>query len=469
MIKIFNTLSGKKENFKPINDERVSFYQCGPTVYWIQHIGNLRGMTCGDLVVRVLKLNGYDVVQIRNYTDVGHLTSDTDEGEDKMEKGAKRENKTPQEIAEKYIKIFEDDAKALNLLEPTFKPRAAGHVKEMLEIIQKLIDGGFAYSTDLAVYFETSKAKDYTRLSGQKPEENIAGAGVGDMNDSAKRNPADFVLWFFKAGKHKNAIQYWPSPFKSPAVENGEGFPGWHIECSAMSKKYLGETIDIHMGGIEHIPVHHTNEIAQSESANGVKFVNYWLHNEHLTVDGKKMAKSQETAFSLAEVKEKGFNPLALRFFFLQAHYRSKQNFTWEALEAAQNGLEHLYGRLRGLSVQIGNADKDFKNKFLDAVNDDFNIPQGLAVIPELLKSDLKNEDKLATLLEFDKVLGLEFKAALSQKQETIPEEVAELVRIREEMRQKKDWQEADKIRDQIEQLGYTVEDTSYGPYVKKG
>lgn len=468
MLKIKDTLTGQLKEFQPNNGNRVSFYQCGPTVYWTQHIGNLRGMTCGDLVVRVLKLNGYDVVHVRNYTDVGHLTSDTDEGEDKMEKGAKRENKTPQEIAEKYIKIFEEDTKALNLLEPSFKPRAAGHIREMLEIIQKLIAGGFAYSTDLAVYFETSKAKDYTRLSGQKPEENIAGAGIGDMNDPAKRNPADFVLWFFKAGKHKNALQYWQSPFTSPAVENGEGFPGWHIECSAMSKKYLGETIDIHMGGIEHIPVHHTNEIAQSESANGVKFVNYWIHNEHLAVDGKKMAKSEGTAFSLAEVKEKGFNPLALRFFFLQAHYRSKQNFTWEALEAAQNGLKHLYGRLRGLGAQIGNTDKDFKNKFLDAVNDDFNIPQGLAVIPELLKSDLKNEDKLATLLEFDKVLGLEFKSAPSQPQETIPEEVAELVRIREEMRQKKDWTEADNLRARIEQLGYSVEDTSYGPYVKK-
>lgn len=468
MLKIKNTLTNQTEEFNPISDGRVSFYQCGPTVYWTQHIGNLRGMTCGDLIVRVLKLNGYDVVHVRNYTDVGHLTSDTDEGEDKMEKGAKRENKNPQEIAEKYIRIFEDDTEALNLLEPTFKPRAGAHILEMLEIIQKLIDGGFAYSTDLAVYFETSKAQDYTRLSGQKIEENIAGAGIGDMNDPAKNNPADFVLWFFKTGKHKNALQYWQSPFKSPAVENGEGFPGWHIECSAMSKKYLGETIDIHMGGIEHIPVHHTNEIAQSESANGVKFVNYWIHNEHLIVDGKKMAKSEGTAFSLDEVKEKGFNPLALRFFFLQAHYRSKQNFTWEALEAAQNGLEHLYGRLRGLGAQIGNINENFKNKFLAAVNDDFNIPQGLAVIPELLKSDLKNEDKLATLLEFDKVLGLEFESALSQPQETIPKEVAELVRIREEMRQKKDWTEADKIRSQLEQLGYTVEDTSYGPYLRK-
>ena len=287
----------------------------------------------------------------------------------------------------------------------------------MITMVQTLIDKGFAYFTPLAVYFETSKAEDYTRLSGQKLEENISGAGVGDLQDPQKRNPADFVLWFFKAGKHKNALQHWPSPFKSPPVENGEGFPGWHIECSAMSKRYLGDTIDMHMGGIEHIPVHHTNEIAQSESANGVRFVNYWLHNEHLTVDGKKMAKSEGTAFSLAEVAEKGFSPITLRYFFLQAHYRSKQNFTWEALESAQKGFEHLYNQIRILKSPIGDIDKDFKNKFLEAINDDFNIPQAVALIPELLKSNLKNEDKLATLFEFDKVLGLELEKSLSQKQ----------------------------------------------------
>ena len=468
MLKIKNTLTGQLEEFKPIKKNGVSFYQCGPTVYWTQHIGNLRGMTWGDLIVRVFKFNGYDVVHVRNYTDVGHLTSDTDEGEDKMEKGAKRENATPQEIAEKYIKIFEEDTRALNLLEPSFKPRATGHIQEMIEMVKKLVDKGFAYSTDLAIYFETSKAKDYTRLSGQKLEENIAGAGIGDMNDPAKRNPADFVLWFFKAGKHKNALQHWPSPFKSPLVENGEGFPGWHIECSAMSKKYLEESFDVHMGGIEHIPVHHTNEIAQSESANGAPFVKYWIHNEHLTVEGQKMAKSEGTAFSLAEVKEKGFSPMALRYFFLQAHYRSKQNFTWEALGAAQNGLERLYNQIRQLGTELGDIDDDFRNKFLEAVSDDFNVPQGLALIPELLKFDLKNEDKLATLLEFDKVFGLEFKAVLSQPQEPIPDPIKKLVQTREEMRKKKNWAEADKLRVQIEQLGYTVEDTIYGPDVKK-
>ncbi len=468
MIKIYNTLRRKKEEFKPIKKNRATFYQCGPTVYWTQHIGNLRGMACGDLIVRILKFNDYDVAHVRNYTDVGHLTSDTDEGEDKMEKGANRENKSPAEIADKYIKIFEADTKELNLLEPAFKPRATKHIKEMIEMIQTLIEKGFAYSTDFAVYFEISKTKDYTRLSGQKLEENIAGAGVGDVNDPQKRSPADFVLWFFKAGKHKNALQCWSSPFKSPLAENGEGFPGWHIECSAMSKKYLGDTIDIHMGGIEHIPVHHTNEIAQSESANGVPFVHYWIHNEHLTVDGNKMAKSEGTAFSLAEIKEKGFSPMALRYFFFQAHYRSQQNFTWEAIESAQNGLAHLYNQIRGLGDKIGKVNKEFKNQFTEALNDDFNVPQGFAIIPELLKSDLKNEDKLATLLEFDKVLGLEFQIASSQKQEKIPESVTGLVKIREEMRQKKDWQEADKIRIQIEELGYSVEDASSGPYVKK-
>lgn len=468
MLKIKNTLTNQIEEFKPIKKNRATFYQCGPTVYWTQHIGNLRGMACGDLIVRILKFNGYGVTHVRNYTDVGHLTSDTDEGEDKMEKGAKRENKSPAEIADKYIKIFEADTQDLNLLEPTFKPRATKHISEMIEMIKTLMDKGFAYSTELAVYFETSKAKDYTRLSGQKLEENIAGAGIGNVNDPQKRIPTDFVLWFFKAGKHRNALQYWPSPFESPLVENGDGFPGWHIECSAMSKKYLGETIDIHMGGIEHIPVHHTNEIAQSESANGVPFIHYWLHNEHLTVDGKKMAKSEGTAFSLTEIKEKGFSPMALRYFFIQAHYRSQQNFTWEALESAQNGLAHLYNQIRGLGDKIGKINKEFKKQFTETLSADFNVPQGFAIIPELLKSDLKNEDKLATLLEFDKVLGFEFQTTLSEKQEKIPKSILELVKIREEMRQKKDWAEADKIRDEISRLGYSVEDTSYGPYVKK-
>lgn len=471
---LYNTLSREKEEFKPsfvktmagkpIKEKMVSFYHCGPTVYWTQHIGNLRGMACADLAVRTLLYLGYNVKYVRNYTDVGHLTSDKDEGEDKMEKGAKRENKTPSEIAEKYIKIFEKDTNDLNILEPNIKPRPTGHIEEIINMTRELISKGYAYTTDLAVYFDVSKAKDYTKLSGQKLEKNIYGAGKGEISDSQKKGGADFALWFFCAGKHKNALQYWPSPFNSPLVQGGKGFPGWHIECSAMSKKYLGNTIDIHMGGIEHIPIHHTNEIAQSEAANGVKFVNYWLHNGHLLVNDRKMAKSEGTGYSVAEVKEKGFNPLALRYFFLQAHYRSKQNFTWEALKAAQSGLEHLYNQIKELrtancELRIKDVDNNFKDKFLKAICDDLNIPQALAVVQELLKSDLPQNVKLSTILDFDKVLGLDLDRIGIEKIE-LPQEIKKLSKSRQKAREAKDWTEADRLRKEIEKSGYIIKDT---------
>jgi cysteinyl-tRNA synthetase len=361
-IKLYNTLTRRKETFKPIKKNTVSFYHCGPTVYWTQHIGNMRGMFCSDIVVRTLNYSDYQVKHVRNYTDVGHLTSDQDEGEDKIEKSARQEKLSPQEIAEKYIKIFEKDTRALNLLEPTFKPRATQCIQEMIAMAQVLLDQGYAYSTDLALYFDVSKAKNYTQLSGQKLEEKLKGAGQAEVSDSQKKNPADFALWFFKAGRHKNALQYWSSPFKSPLVKNGQGFPGWHIECSVMANKYLGQTIDIHLGGIEHIPIHHTNEIAQSESANGVKFVNYWLHNEHLLVNNKKMSKSAGTAYSLDGIKEKGFNPLAFRYLLLQAHYRSKQNFTWPVMKSAQKGFNNLINQIKELGNKIGKINKEYQN-----------------------------------------------------------------------------------------------------------
>ena len=410
MLKLYNTLTRKKEEFKPIKKGEVLFYQCGPTVYWTQHIGNLRAAVLADIIRRTFLYNDYQVKFARNYTDVGHLVSDGDTGEDKMEKGVKREGLSPTEIANKYIKIFEDDNKDLNTLEPDFKPRATEYIKEMQDLVQVLFDKGFAYSTPLAIYLDSSKIKDYTKLSGQNLEENRKGAGVGEIEDQNKKNPTDSALWLFRAGTHKNAIQYWSSLFSSPLVENGNGFPGWHIECSAMSKKLLGDTLDVHMGGIEHIPVHHTNEIAQSESANGIKLANYWLHNEHLMVNGGKMSKSEGTAFSLAEIKEKGFNPLALRYFYLQAHYRSKQNFTWEAMQAAQTGYDRLLAKISALGSIKGNIDNNSKDEFLKAISDDFNTAKALAIIQKVLKSELSNEDKLSTILDFDKVLGLNFK-----------------------------------------------------------
>lgn len=460
-IIIYNTLTRKKEEFKPLKSFLgvgfVKFYHCGPTVYWTQHIGNLRGMFCADIIVRTLRYFGYRVKHERNYTDVGHLTSDEDEGEDKMEKGVKRENLNPEQIANKYIKIFENDTKSLNLLEPDYKPRATECIQDIINMVQILLKKGYAYQTDLAIYFDTSKFENYYQLSGQKGDKNIAGAGTGKISDKNKKNFSDFALWFFKAGVHKNALQTWESPFFSPLVKNGEGFPGWHIECSAMIKKYLGNTIDIHMGGIEHIPVHHTNEIAQSESANGVKLANYWVHNNHLLVDNKKMSKSEGTSYLMDDIKKKGFDPLALRYFFLQAHYRAKQNFTWEALEAAQKGLEHLQHQVCVLGSKKGKIDKTFRKKFSEKIADDFNTPEALAIISEILKSGLNNRDKLATILSFDKILGLDLKNII--KKQKLPKYIKKLIKKRDEARRINDWNKSDELRDKIQEKGYIVED----------
>ena len=470
-MKLYNTLTKKSEEFKPIKKGEVKLYHCGPTVYWTQHIGNLRGMFCADLAVRIFKYLDYKVKHVRNYTDVGHLTSDEDEGEDKMEKRARLEKLSPEKIAEKYIKIFEKDTRELNMLEPTVKPMATEHIQEMIEIVQILLNKGYAYTTDLAVYFDVSKSKNYTKLSGQILEKNIQGAGKSEISDPQKKQSVDFALWFFKTGAHKNALQFWPSPFNSELVENGQGFPGWHIECSAMSKKYLGDTLDIHMGGIEHIPVHHTNEIAQSESANGVKFTNYWLHNEHLLVNNKKMAKSKGTGYSLSEIKEKGFNPLSLRYLFLTAHYRSKLNFTWKSLEASENALNRLYDfvSLRRGSTSSMEAEPlrkpsiSYEKQFQNALENNLDTPKALAIIWGMIKSkELNYDDKKTALLKFDKVLGLGLDK-ITTKEIEISDEVKELMKEREEARKNKNWKKADELRDEIKKRGLVVGDKSIG------
>ncbi len=468
-ILLYNTLNRKKEEFKALKAGHLSFYYCGPTVYWTQHIGNLRGSACADFIHRTFSYLNYDVSMTRNYTDVGHLTSDEDSGEDKMEKTAKKENLDPKQIAEKYIKVYEADVKKINILEPKYKPRATENIEQMIDLIQILMAKGYAYSTNLAIYFDVSKFENYTSLSRQKLDKNKSGAGSGDFFDENKKNPADFSLWFFRAGEHKNALQYWPSPFFSTLVSDGNGFPGWHLECSAMIKRYLGNTIDIHMGGIEHVSVHHTNEIAQSEAANGVKLANYWLHNEHLLVNNGKMSKSQGTSYSLGELEEKGFKPLALRYFFLQSHYRSKQNFTFEALKAAQKGLSNIEAKLAKLGKELGDVDEGFKNKFLDYLLDDFNLPKSLAIIPEVLKSDLSNQDKLATILDFDKIWGLNLEIVLKEDiVEDLSEEIEMIIKSRDEARKNKDFSKSDELRLKLEGLGYKVEDSVKGTIVSK-
>ncbi len=474
-IKIYNTLSRKKENFSPIKAGHLSFYYCGPTVYWTQHIGNLRGSYCADIIHRTFRYLNYDVSMVRNYTDVGHLVSDEDEGEDKVEKTAKKEKLKPEEVASRFIQAYEEDVLVMNILEPKFRPRATENINEMIDMIQLLIAKGYAYATDLAIYFEVAKFKNYNELSGRKPEKNRSGAGQGSISDPQKKSPSDFALWFFKAGSHKNALQSWPSPFFSSLVENGQGFPGWHMECSAMIQRFLGDTIDIHMGGIEHVSVHHSNEIAQSESATGVKLANYWVHNEHLLVNDAKMAKSQGTSFNLADISSRGFSALALRYFFLQAHYRSRQNFTFEALKASQKGLSGILGKIEKLGKELGSVDKDFKDKFLEYLLDDFNASKTLSLISEILKSDLSDEDKLATILNFDLVWGLDFKKELGGAEkkdvskdvdESLPDDIRKILDERIVARKNKDFAKSDELRLKLEGLGYKVQDSSDGKTV---
>ncbi|MCL4377976.1 MAG: cysteine--tRNA ligase [Actinobacteria bacterium] len=466
-MRLYNTLTRRIEEFKPLHDKTVMFYQCGPTVYWTQHIGNLRAMVWADLIRRILLYLGYKVKFARNYTDVGHLTSDSDEGEDKMEKGARREKLTPKDIADKYIKIFEMDTNNLNILTPDYIPRATKYISQMIDMIKILIDKGFAYITDLAIYFDVSKFRNYNELNKQKVDLNIPGSGKGKIEDPKKRHFADFALWFFKKGAHENAIQTWLSPW-------GVGFPGWHIECSVMAKTLLGDTIDIHMGGIEHISIHHTNEIAQSEGANGVKFVNFWLHNEHLTVNGKKMAKSEGTSITLKEVIEKGYDALDLRYFFLNAHYRTRQNFTWESLSAAKEGFRKLKEFVLILRKQtdrsILSEDKlkqldVYRQKFVEYVSNDFQIPQALALSFEMLKSNIPSLDKLDLLYEFDEIFGLNLRHL---ENEIVPEEIKSLAEKRYIARSNNDFKTADKVRKLIEEKGYTIEDRDNGFSIKK-
>lgn len=466
MLKVFNTLTKEKEEFREINKNTVSFYHCGPTVYSFQHIGNMRGMLMGDLIRRVLIYLGYQVKYVRNYTDFGHLTSDSDFGEDKMEKAYRKEHINPELIADKYINQFEKDTNRLNMIEPTIKARATKYIDEMIEFVKGLIDKGYAYITPKAIYFNVSKFDNYTKLSGQKVEKNVEGLGVGVVNDKNKKNPYDFALWFFRTGEHKNALQYWASPFKSSEVENGYGFPGWHIECSSMIKKELGETIDIHMGGIEHISIHHTNEIAQSESLNGVKFVNYWLHNEHLNLNNKKISKSDGNFILLDEIIEKKYDSMHLRYLFLQSHYRSKQNFTYESLEASKVAynklISNLYNYQKSNDNDKGKILNEWKTLFIDSIEDDFNIPKALSIVWDLIKSKENDIDKYFTIIDFDKVLGLKLEENMKSfnNNEDLTDEIKALLEKRNIARINKQWDLADSIRKELkDKYNYEVID----------
>ncbi len=462
MLKLFNTLSRKVEEVSPINPEEVTMYACGPTVYDYTHIGHLRKYIGDDLIRRVLEANGYPVKFVMNITDVGHLESDADEGEDKLEKGAKETGRTVWEVAKFYEEYFFKSTDQVNILRPNITARATEHIAEMIKLIQKLEEKGFTYQSEDAIYFDTSKFPNYTQLSGQKLEEKEVGAREDVVIDKQKKNPQDFVLWFFTVGKYQNHAMKWDSPW-------GEGFPGWHIECSAMSMLYLGDTVDIHTGGIDHIPVHHTNEIAQSEAATGEKFVNIWVHHEFLMVDSQKMSKSKKNFYTYEDIIEKGFEPLALRYLFLTAHYKDFINFTWESLGASQNALNNIRSEVRGWDQPGSFAeaqDDDFYRRFLDAANNDLNLPQALAITHELIKSNLDSSIKSATLLQMDKVLGLGLEDYIA-KPKSVPQEVMELVEKRENVRKAGDYEMSDKLRKEIKDLGFEVLDTPQGPKVR--
>ena len=462
-MKVYNTLTRKKEDFVPLNDKVVTMYSCGPTVYSYAHVGNLRTYVFMDILRRVLKYDGYKIKGVMNVTDVGHLLADGDDGEDKMQKAAREQKKTPWEIAAFYSDVFFKDIASLNINKPEIIAKATDHIPEMIEFVKVLMEKGYAYEISDGIYFDISKFPSYGKLSGQSIEEKEAGARVEE--NSEKRHPADFALW---KKADKNHIMQWESPW-------GMGFPGWHIECSAMSRKYLGEVFDLHTGGIDAVPVHHENEIAQNEARAGKQTVNYWMHGEFMLVDGGKMSKSLGNVYTLAQLAEMGYSPLDFRFFCLNAHYRKKLNFTFEGLSAAKTSRERLNAAVYLHKVGTEKADEaklaEYKKQFVDAINDDLNIPYALGVLFNLGKEP-KSKDVYNLILDFDRVFGLSLDKVSEPKVENnnadVPAEVMELVKARTAAKKEKNFALADEIRGKISDLGYEVKDTRDGPVVTK-
>lgn len=457
-IQIYNTLSRKKEVFKPLKAGEVSMYHCGPTVYDFAHIGNLRSYIFADILRRTFEYNSYQVKQIINITDIGHLVSDGDDGEDKMTKALKREGKTLDlvsmiDIGSKYFDAFVADLQSLNIETPTKFPRASDHIEEDIDIIRLLESKGFVYKAPDGLYFDTSKFPSYGKLGNIQMNTENDRARITTNPD--KRNPIDFSLWKFdgKIG--------WDSPW-------GKGFPGWHIECSAMSKKYLGQPFDIHTGGIDHIPVHHNNEIAQSEAAYDAPLATYWMHNEFMNASNEKMAKSKGNFFKLSELLDQAISPLTYRYWLLTAHYRSPVNFTFEAVHGAQNALIKLM-KIVVSYPKGGKVIPEYKDKFQTFINDDLNTASALAVAWELIGDTKQSEsDKRASLLDFDRVFGLKLDTIPEPSTEEVPEEILALGEAREEARKNKDWEKADALRKEIEDRGYMVKDGAGGVKIER-
>lgn len=463
-MQLHNTLTRTTETFNPIQKGLVTLYTCGPTVYNYYHIGNLRNAVFNDTLRRSLSLNGYDIKHVMNITDVGHLVSDADTGEDKLEKGAKAENKTVYEVAKHYTEAFKRDMAKLNVLPPNaYKSekyhdtyaRATDFIKEQLEMVTILIDKGFAYQTDQAIYFDVQKLPDYGRLSGQKLADKETAARAQVVTDPAKHHPQDFAVWFFTVGRYADHSMHWPSPW-------GDGFPGWHLECSAIIHATLGDPIDIHTGGVDHIGTHHPNEMAQTEAAFGNQLANYWVHNEFILVNGAKMAKSKGNAYTLSQITAHGIPPLALRLLYLEAHYRTELNFSWESLTAAKNTLLGLYAwaaliHQPGVNeAASGEAAKHIMEGIDASLADDLDTPVALAKLHEFIAAFGPTSQLLSYL---DDAFGLSLSSV-----KPLPKASVELVTKREKARIAKDWKLSDKLRGELETAGVGVEDTPQGP-----
>ena len=453
-LNLYNTKSRSIEVFTPLKAPVVTMYACGPTVYDYTHIGHMKKYIGDDILRRTLMLLGYEVNHVMNITDVGHLTGDEDEtGEDKLEKGAKKEGKKVWDVAQFYIDNFETTMKAVNVLSPTIQPRATDHISEMIVLNKQLVAKGFAYETNQALYFDTAKDSYYGELSGQKLSDKEVAVRDDVVIDHDKKHPADFALWFKRVGKFAGHTMYWPSPW-------GDGFPGWHIECSAMSMRYLGETIDIHTGGIDHIPVHHENEIAQSECATGHQFVRFWVHHDFLNVDGQKMSKSKNNFYKIEDITARNINPLAVRLLVMGTNYRKPLNFTWESLEVANMSLKKLQ-KFASKQKEVGTINENYLTEFIQVLCDDLNTSKALATLWELYNdSAISDGDIWATLLKFDEVLGLDLENV--SKFEIDPK-ARDLVVMRNVARTQKDFTLSDKIRLELESLGYEVVDTPDG------
>ena len=457
MLKVYNTLTRKKEEFVPIDKKEVRIYSCGPTVYNFAHIGNLRAYLFMDNLRRVLKYNGYTLKHAMNITDVGHLVSDADEGEDKMLKASRRENKDPFEIAKFYTEAFLKDMKKLNIDMPEVICPATKHIKIMEEYVKRIIENGYAYETTNTIYFDTSKLDKYGVLSNRNVDDQKAGARV-DL-DSEKKNPTDFALWIKAPEEH---LMKWDSFF-------GKCYPGWHLECSAMSNHYLGEVFDIHTGGMDHIPIHHENEIAQSKGYSGKIPANYWMHVDFLQVNGGKMSKSLNNLYTLEDLEEKGYSPEVYRMFNFSSHYKKPINFTYEAMDSAKTALKRLKdgyeSNVNGVDDVDNSVILEFKESFLEAINDDLNMPQALSVVWDVIRYE-KKSPKIAELLRnFDEVLGLN----IDKKEEVeIPDEIVNILEERKEARINRDYAKSDELRDKLKELGYIVKDTKDGQKIEK-